>query len=167
MEKSIKSIAYNYGLYYALLSITILVLIYAFNIEKNWVVSSTSLIISVIIFLFGIKALKNSNGGFLKLGEAIKVGLAIAAIGGIIAAVYTYIHYTYIHPEFIENIRELSMEKAYELNPNLTTEQLEKGREMNEMFTSPFALSTFSLIGNLVFGIIVSLIVGLILKKES
>ena len=165
MEKSLKSIATNYGLYLGLLSIIMLIIMYVFNMEKNWGISSISFVFTVLIFVMGIKSLKSSNNNFLKLGEAIKVGLGIAAVGGLVSAIYTFIHYSYIQPEFVENIRQQSLEKMIEQSPNLTNEQMETATKMTNVFTSPFAMSTFTLIGTLLLGIVISLISGLIMKK--
>ena len=167
MEKAIKSIATNYGLYLGIFSIIILLIMYLLNIEKNWTISIVSFSGTISIFIFGIKAFKKKQLGVLKLNEAIKVGLAIAAIGGVIAALYTYFHYSYIQPEFIENIREQALEEMTKKSTNLTNEQLQKANDLNNMFTSPFAMSTFTLIGNLIIGIISSLFIGLIMKKEQ
>ena len=97
--------------------------------------------------------------------EAIKVGLAIAVIGGLVAAIYTFFHYEYIYPEFIENLREQSLIEAKK-DPKEYKEKKEMIKKFINIFTSPFILSTFSLIATLFFGFIISLITGAIIKKE-
>jgi len=166
-KPQIKTIAYNYGLYLALFSIATIVLMYALDLEKHWAIITISIIITVIIYVFGIIAYKKLNNNLLSLGEAIKLGLAIAAIAGVISALYSYIHYSYIQPEFIDALREEAVTKMVEQNPSLTNEQIEKVSEMTNMFTSPFFLSTMTLIGNLLLGIVISLIAGLIMKQEA
>ncbi len=165
MEKTFKSIATNYGLYLGGISILVLAIMYALSLEKSWAISGASVVLTILIFFYGIKSFKSFNEGYLTLGEAIKMGLAIAAIGGVIGAIYTYIHYSFIYPEFIENIRSQSLNQMLQSNPEITDEQIEKATQMTNIFSSPFSLATFSLIGNLVFGIIASLIIGLIIKK--
>src|SRR5690606_18759874 len=115
-------------------------------------------VITIFLFVQAIKAFRQGNGGYLSLGEAIKVGLATAAVAGIIGAVYSYIHYTYIHPEFIENIIDTAREKMLEQNPDMPQEQMDMAMAMTEKFTSPFVLSAFSLIGSLFFGFIISVV---------
>ncbi len=164
---SIKPIAFNYGIILALVSIIVLVIMYILNIEKSWPLSIGSTIATILVFVYGIKAYKMANGNLLSLREAIKVGLAIAVIGGIIAAIYAYIHYTMIYPEFIEMTKETAYEQMMERNPNLTDEQVTQAMEMSSMFMSPSFFSLMSIIGSLFFGLIVSLIAGLIMKKEQ
>ena len=103
----------------------------------------------------------------MSLGEAIKLGLAIAVVGCVIAAVYGYIHYTFIYPEFIEIVRENALMEMQERATGASSAELEQGMKMTEMFTSPLAMSLFSIVGSLIFGLIISLILGLIMKKTQ
>ncbi len=164
---SIKPIAFNYGIILALVSIIVLVIMYILNVEKSWPLSIGSMIATILVFVYGIKAYKKANGNLLSLKDAIKVGLAIAVIGGIIGAIYSYIHYTMIYPEFIEMTKETAYEQMMERNPNLTDEQATQAMEMSSMFMTPGFFSLMSIIGSLFFGLIVSLIAGLIMKKEQ
>ncbi len=45
--------------------------------------------------------------------------------------------------------------------------EIEQDMKMTEMFTSPLALSLFSIVGSLIYGLITSLILGLIMKKTQ
>ena len=74
-KPSIKPIAYQYGLYLGLLSIIGLVIMYVANIEKSWIMSIISLILTIVIYVYGIKAYQKANYNFLSIKEAIKVGL--------------------------------------------------------------------------------------------
>jgi len=163
---SIKPIAYTYGLYSALLSIAGLVIMYVLNMDKNWTLSIVSIIVSILIFVYGIKTFKNANANMLSLGQAIKVGLAIAVIGGVITAIYSYIHYEFIYPEFIELQRETAYNQIIEKNPNMTAEQIEKTMEISNIFMNSSFFSLSSILGSLIFGLITSLIAGLIMKSD-
>jgi len=165
-EVSIKKIAYTYGIYLALISIIVLVIMYVLNLEKSWTLSIISTVLSILLLVYGIKTYKKENQNFISIKDAIKVGLAIAAIAGVISAIYTYIHYSYIYPEFIEIVREQALLEATDSNPNMDKETLETTVKMMNMFTSPFMMATFSLIGSLFFGFIISLITGAVVKNE-
>ncbi len=166
-KPSIKPIAYSYGLYLALVSIIILVIMYAANLEKNWTLSIASSVASIVVFVYGIKAYKHMNAGFLSLSDAIKVGLAIAVIGGLIAGIYAYVHYSFIYPEFIETAKEQAYIQLTEQNPGMNADQVSKAMEINNMFMNPMFFSFSTVIGSLIFGLIVSLIAGLVMKKED
>jgi hypothetical protein len=163
---SLKPIAYTYGSYSALLSITGLITMYVLNIDKSWTLSLISSLISILIFVYGIKTFKNANANILTLGQAIKVGLAIAVIGGVITALYSYVHYEYIYPEFIEMQKETAYNQMMESNPNMTEEQVEQAMGISSIFMNSTFFSLSAILGSLIFGLIVSLIAGLIMRSE-
>ncbi len=170
MEKtspSVKQIATNHGILLALLSILMLVIMYVANLEKNWALSIVSIALTILIFISAIKTFKVSNAGFLTVGDAIKVGLATAAIGGVISALYTYIHYTYVYPEFLQIILDTAREQVLKTNPDMSQEQIDMALSMTEKFSSPFMMATFSLIGSLFIGFIISIITGLIMQRKD
>ncbi|MCH7784990.1 MAG: DUF4199 domain-containing protein [Bacteroidetes bacterium] len=164
-KASVKKIAYNYGVYLALISIIVLVIKYISNLDESWVLWAISTLTIISIFVYGIKSFKKENENYISIMEALKVGLAIAAIGGVISAIYTFIHYSFIYPEFIENIREQAMLEAMERSPKMDEETMEKTEIFMNFLTSPFMFATYSLIGSLFFGFIISLITGAIIKR--
>lgn len=167
MEKStsIKSLAYQYGLILAVYSIFVLVVLYVMNVqEQNWMVGTLNVIVTIIIFVAALKTFKNNNGGYMSLSEALKLGLAVAAVGGLIVAIYSYFHYSFIHPEFVEMARENAMLEIS--SQGMGEAQMKQAKEMSEIFTSPIFFATISLILTLFSGFIISLIAGLIMKKD-
>jgi len=163
---SVKSVAYPYGIVLAIYSIIVLVLLYAFNVDQeNWVVGVLNAVVSITIFVLAIKKFKQNNNGFLSIKEALKVGLAVAVISGVIAAIYSYIHYSFVYPEFAEMKYDEAVLQMSE--QNMTESQQSQALEMTKMFISPWFFATMTLVSSLFFGFIISLITGLILKREN
>ena len=54
-----------------------------------------------------------------------------------------------------------------EQNPNMTQDQIDMSMEMAKKFSTPAITSAFALVGSLFFGLIISLVAGLIMKKEN
>jgi hypothetical protein len=167
---SIKSIAYSYGGGLALYSIVMLIIIYIANIQPdgsmNYVISGLNIIVSIAVFALALSAFKKNNNGFISLSQALKTGLAVAAIAGIIAAIYTFFHYSYVYPEYLDIIKDQQRTGMIE-SGQMSDEQIEQSIEMMSFSTSPFFLSTVTLILNLFFGFLISLIVGLVIKKKN
>lgn len=166
-KNSLKQIATTYGTLLALLSILVLVVMYVANIEKDWAIFIVNIGLTVLIFVYALKTYKQANGNFLSLGEALKVGLATAAIGGVIAAIYAYIHYTFIYPEYIDTILDEARMQMADQSQKMTEEQMEQALDFTKSLTSPFMMATISLIGTLFFGFIISLVAGLVMKREN
>ena len=116
--------------------------------------------------VYGIKTCKAGNENYLSLGEALKTGLAIALVAGIIGSIFSYLFITVIEPEFAVNMLEASRVKLIDDNPNMTQEQMDMTLAMTEKFMSPGIMVAFSIIGSLFIGFIVSLIAGLIMKNS-
>jgi len=170
MENSptIKSTAFTYGLVSGVISIIMLVLIYVLNItDTNYYLAILSFSLSILIYFFGLKDFKSKNNGFISLTDALKVGLAIAVIGGLIAAVYTYVHYSFVYPEFLEITLEKTQQEMLDSNSSMSDAQMEQALAISRKMVSPFAQATFSLVGSIFFGFIISLVIGLIIKKKN
>lgn len=165
---SIKKIALNYGILLALLSIVLQVISYVLDvhIDRPWWLSVVQLLISVSIIVYGIKAFKTANANFLTLGQALKAGLAISLVAGIIAVLFNFVFINFIDPDFIQKTLDFSRQQMVEQYPNMTQEQIDNSMEISAKFMSPWVMSAFAMIATLFFGFIISLIAGLIMKRN-
>ncbi|WP_296315635.1 DUF4199 domain-containing protein [Winogradskyella sp. UBA3174] len=166
-KPSIKPIAYTYGMYLALLTITGIVILYVLNEEQNWIISLISFLITIVVYYYGISKYKKENANVLSIKDALKVGMGMALISGIIAAIYAVVHYGVIAPEYMDTIREKAMDDMLSQSPNMEGEALEMATNMVNMFTSKFFMATMFLISSLFFGFIISLITGAIMKNDK
>ncbi|MBQ0769152.1 MAG: DUF4199 domain-containing protein [Bizionia sp.] len=164
-QLSFKSIAYTYGIYYALLGIAMIVALYVLDTDSNLVLTILNVAGTIGIIAYSVIAYKKANENSITLSQAMKAGLATAAIGGLLIALFTYLHYSFINPEFIEVIREKALQDLYTAGNEMTAETEEQAISMMNIFTSAGFISTVSLIGSVFFGLVVSLITGLIVKN--
>ena len=118
------------------------------------------------VIVYGLKAFKSDNEGFLSLSEALKAGLAISLIAAIISTLYFYLFITVIETSFIEQLMEFNRENMISSSPNMTEEQLEAAQEITAKFMTPGVMSSFALMGTLFFGFITALIAGLVMKNN-
>ena len=167
-KASVKKIALNYGTFLALGTIVVSVIVYVLgmHMEQPWWQSVLNFAIMTTAIVYGFKAYKKEGDGFLTLGEAIKTGLAISLVAGIIGSLFTYLFVTIIEPDFIVQMLEVTREKMITDNPQMTEDQLEMAMNMTEKFMSPMMMTAFGLIASLFFGFIISLITGLIMKQN-
>lgn len=164
----IKPYATNFGVIFGAYSILILVLLYAFNYETNTAISILNFIITVGIVWYAIHLYKIDNNGQIDLTTSIKLALAIGVIGGLIYAAYTYLHYEFIQPEFITEMKS-SMEAEMEAQiqqQQMSEEEAEMARNISGVFTSPFILATISLLSIIFKTFLVGLIVGMIKRNN-
>ena len=105
---SLKKIALNFGVLLALLSIVLQVISYVLDahIDRPWWLTVLQLLISISVLVYGIKSFKTANSGYLTLTQALKVGLAISLIAGIISVIFNFIFINYIEPDFVQKTLE-------------------------------------------------------------
>jgi hypothetical protein len=171
MDSEIKSpgkFAVNHGIILGL----ILVIIYAFMYATNMLVEGKQwpMVLFYVIFpaylIYAINLFKKANGNFLTLSDALKVGVAAAVISGLVYAVFSLILFYVIDPGLMDKIMEITREKLYE-NPNMTSEMVDSSMAMVEKFSGPLIGSAIWIALSALFGLIYSLIGGMVMKKES
>jgi hypothetical protein len=163
----------QYGVLYALAMILSFVVVYTLNIdlvENPWIGTLSSvfsyLFFPILFIYLGVSIYKKSNLGFLSFGEALKVGVTIAFIGGLLFAVFNVI-FNLIFPEFLGEILNQTRQIMLKQNPNLTSEQVEMGIAMAKKFSSPWFSFPVTLLMFSFIGLIYSLIIGAIVKKDK
>ncbi len=135
--------------------------------QNNSTVGLVNLAVIAAVIIYGITQFKKFNDGFIKLSEALKTGLGIALISGIVSAIYSIVLITFIDPDFIDKMLEFQKETMLEKNPNMSVENANKMVDMQRKFSGPMITSAFIIIFNLFFGFVISLIGGLIVKKSK
>lgn len=167
VKASSTKIMINYGILLGVVSVLLNVVMYVTNnhLQPHWSVQIIGLLLFIAIVVVALKAFKKENGGYMKLGQALKVGLGVALIAAIIGAIYTYLLMTVIEPTYMDQVMEIQQEAM--LKQDIPQEQMDAALAMSEKFSGPGIVVTFQLIAGLFFGFIISLIAGLAMKKDN
>ena len=109
-KASIKKIALNYGGIWGVLTIALSVIAYVTDnyLERPMWLTITGSAIMLGIIVYGLKAFKLENEGFLSVSESLKTGLAISLIAAIIGTIYNYVFMTFIEPDFVSQSIEIA-----------------------------------------------------------
>lgn len=169
IKASAKKFMINYGVLLGVATLIFNVILYVTNnfLAPHWSLGILSFIISAIIIYVAINGYKKENGGFLKLGEGLKIGMGASLIGGIIGAIWMVILTTVLEPNYSDLLLDLLRDRTIEAMPEITDEQLEQSLSFQKFFTKLSFMIPIGIIGSLFFGFIISLIEGLILRKEN
>jgi len=164
-----KSVMINFGVLMGFASIIIQLLIYVFGsiYEPHWGFIVLSVGITALFIVLGIKKVKDSQNGFLSMGDALKTGLGIALISALIYSVYLVIFQHLIEPSYFDNLALLQEKTILEGNPNLTDEQLEQAKGFAAMFNNSAVNVGITILFSLFLGLIISFFSGLIMKKSE
>lgn len=164
-----KGIMVNYGVMLGLLVVLIGVATYALGqtYDPSIVFSILQYLVPLVVIYLGIKKFRELNENSLTLGEAIKTGLGISLIGGVILAIYTFILVNYIEPEYFTKMFETLEAKMLEKNPNMSDEQLEMSLAMMKKMSGTWVSIGSVIMMSLFGGLIYSLVSGFILKRNK
>ncbi|WP_298496714.1 DUF4199 domain-containing protein [uncultured Algibacter sp.] len=173
MEKSLKSIATNYGLYLGITLALITVFAYAVNLDlytKIWF----GLCLLALIIIFGIISVVNSkkaNNGFLSFKNAFTSYFITVLIGIVISTLISIIIFNFIDPEAAAELQEkvinsqIERLEAYNVPSEVIDETMEKMEAQGNMFAIGNVIQ--SLIFQLIGFSVVGLIVAAVMKKNN
>jgi hypothetical protein len=164
--------ALQFGLLFGILMVLEFVIGYAMNIDPatnpayGWIINILNYFIFPLVFiLMGCNTFKNSNGGFVTFGQCLKIGVIICVIAALVYSIFFAI-FTMIFPEFIPELMEKMKSAMITQNPDMTEDQMDTMLGYTEKFMNPVIMIPFSILMYAFIGLIWSLIVGAIVKKE-
>lgn len=123
------------------------------------------LILPLIFIYLGCTNFRKLNGGFASFGECLKVGVTICVIAGLVSAVFLVV-FNVIFPEYSEELMRKTRDVMLSSNSDMTEEQVEMAIGITRKFMSPFIAVPFTIAVYAFIGLIYSLIIGAIVKKD-
>lgn len=108
----------------------------------------------------------NHNGGFISFGQCLKIGVSITVLAAVIYSVF-YVVFVLMFPEFINESLEQMKSVQLNQNPNMTDDQLEMTMSMMGKFMQPAWAVPLTILMNAFVGLIISLVVGAIVKRDN
>ncbi|MFP2996497.1 DUF4199 domain-containing protein [Spongiivirga sp. MCCC 1A20706] len=165
-EPKTRKHAITWGLISGGIGVAFLLMLYFLDMhyQGGFGVLAVNLVITLIIVILALRAFKQSNEGFMKLGQALKLAVGLCLIGGLIGITFQLIVQNVIDPEFFTKQEAFQTQSLQEYG--LSQEQIEGQIEMGRNFRSPLIQYGFGLVVSALIGLIFGLIAGLIMKKE-
>jgi len=165
--------AVSYGVIFGVIMILEFVIAYAMDIDPvkhAWVGILNSLlnylILPILFIILACNHFKKHNGGFISFSQSLKAGVSVTVIAGSIFAVFNII-FNLIFPEFQDEMFEKIKEITVMQNPNMSSEQLEMTLKWTKTFMDPLVAAPFTIVIYTFIGLIFSLIIGAIIKKDN
>lgn len=172
MEKSVKSIALNYGLYLGIALILITVAVYAIdlNLMANMWLGIGIIVLIIGLGVFATSKAKSAFEGYLSFKDAFSAYFITAFVGVAISSIFSFILYTIIDPDAAEEIKRISVEATINFMEGFNTpaEAIAKAVEdMEKVDQFSIGNTLKSLVYGAVFQAVIGLIVGAIMKKSN
>lgn len=161
------------GLLFGVIMVLEFVISYIIGIEKL-IGSSFGIVINLLnylilpcLFIFlGCTNYKKMNGGFVSFSECLKIGVSITVVAALIYAIFNLV-FNLIFPEFSNQILAITKSEILKKNPNMTAEQMDMAISMTKKFMSQYIVFPVTIAMYAFFGLLYSLLVGAIVKKDS
>ena len=169
MEKKISvwQATLNSGLILGLALVIYTLLLYFLDQTFNKSLGYVSILIIIIGLVLGIKSFRNdARGGIMSYGEGVGAGTVIGLYAGIIGAIFTFLLYEVIDPDLMGKLLTFTEENLVE-SGKVPEEMIEQTMEIQKKFMAPWIMSVGSIINSVFFGVVVSLIASIFLKKEG
>lgn len=156
----------NFGLLLGAIGVVFSLMLYFIDAHttRSAGVQVVNVVISIGVIFWGLISFKKANGGYLKIGEALKMGAGISLISGVIMVIYNIFLANVLDPEFISKMMDLQFAEAVEQG-NMTSDQIQQAKEMGMKFF--WFGYPIMLIVSVIFGLIIGLVGGLIFKKTA
>lgn len=166
--------AMNFGIAFGIIMVLQFLIMYVLNVnpEESPTVGVIINVLNYLILPFTLIYLAANNykvkinQGFISLGQTIKIGLTVCSIAALIYGVF-YLIFDFIFPEFKEELFNRIQEITVKQNPTLTSEQLKMSMKFVKTFMNPYIVVPFTIVMYCVIGLIHSLVVGVIIKKDK
>lgn len=161
------------GLLFGVIMVLEFVISYIIGIEKL-IGSSFGIVINLLNYLIlpflviflGCTNYKKMNGGFVTFSECLKIGVSITVVAALIYAIFNLV-FNLIFPEFSNQILAITKSEILKKNPNMTAEQMDMAISMTKKFMSQYIVFPVTIAMYAFFGLLYSLLVGAIVKKDS
>jgi len=160
------------GLLFGVIMVLEFVISYIIGIDKltgssfGVVINLLNYLILPFIFIYlGCTNYKKLNNGFVTFSECLKIGVSITVIAALIYAIFNII-FNIIFPDFGDQVLSITKSEILKKNPNMTAEQMNIALTMTKKFMSQYIIFPVTLVMYAFFGLLYSLLVGAIVKKD-
>lgn len=167
-QRSVSQHALVYGLITGVILIVFSLVLYLANLHLNKTLGYIGYIFIIGGMVYGtLEYRKKYLNGFMTYGKAFSSCFLIGVFAGILASVYMFFFAQFINPGFVQELLDQTREQMMSSNQNMTEEQLDQALAISAKFMSPPFLAIWGLLAYIIISAILSLIIGLFLKKED
>lgn len=154
------------GLILGLIGVVYTLVLYFLDLTFNTVAGYVLLLVLIVTLYFLVKSYRdNYLHGYITYGQAVGAGVVIFLYFAIISAIFAYILYAVIDPEL--TTKQLAAIEETMLKRGMTQEVIDASMNMREKFLKPEIMALSSILGNMITGVIMSLLVAIFVRKEG
>jgi hypothetical protein len=154
------------GLILGLVGIVYSLVIYFLDLSFNKTQGYIFMAIQLMMLYFLLKSYRdNFMHGQITYGQSLGAGVIICLYYAIIMAIFSYLLYTVIDTGLMN--KQLAFVEGEMLKKGLPQEAVDKGMAFQAKIMKPAIMAPLSIIGNMIWGVILSLVVSIFIRKEG
>ena len=154
------------GLILGLVGIVYSLVVYFLNMYLNKAQGYVFMLVEFAVLFFLVKSYRdNFRHGMITYGDALGVSIIICLYYAIIMAIFTYILYTVIDSGLLD--KQLAMAEEMMQKKGMPQSTIDAGMSIQRKMMKPAFMAPFSILGNMILGLIMSLIVAAFVRKEG
>jgi len=141
----------------------------AVNFSNGYILGYTSIVLSLLLVVFGIRAYRENNGGTITFGRAFSVGILITLISCVFYVASWEVIYFKIMPDFADKyaahaISDMRAKGATETAIAAKKVEMEK---MKVMLNNPLINAAMIFIEPFPVGLLITLVSAAILRRKT
>ena len=161
-----RSAGIRYGLIMGVFSIVYFVVLNTLGADITQGPASWGRYVYVAVFIFlAHKYFKDSGDSFMSYGQGIGISFWMGLISVAVSSVFTYIYVKFIDQGFIQQILDRTRQGMEE--KNMSEEQIDQAMSMTAKFMTPEMMLVFGIVFGIIGTIIIGLIVTIFTQKKS
>lgn len=154
------------GLILGLIGIVYSLVVYFFDLTLNKVQGYVFLVILIVALYFLIKSYRDNHlHGQMTYGQAVGAGMVIFLYYSIITAIFTWILFAVIDPGLID--KQIAFAEELLQKRGLPQEAMDAAMRVQQKMIKPEIIAPMSVLSNMLYGLIMSLITGIFVKHEG
>jgi hypothetical protein len=154
------------GLILGLVGVVYSLIMYFLDLSLNKTQGYIFFVIQIALLYFLLKSFRdNYMHGQITYGQSVGAGVIICLYYAIIMAVFTYILYTVIDTGLIG--KQLAASEEALLKKGLPQASIDTALAMQAKIMKPGIIAPLSIITNMIWGVIISLLISIFIRKEG
>ncbi len=159
---------FNFGVLISAAVIFFSLLVYIADLSSNSVIRYFSYVLILVGLFYTSKIYRDKYlGGFITFQNSFSVAFIAGIISSVFLSIFTYIFFTYIGPEEIDEMMKIAEEKMIDSNPEMSDDELDMAMNISKKMMTPVWMTIWALLGNAFFSAIFALIISIFVKKED
>lgn len=134
--------------------------------SSNWLTNLINWGVIAAAIVLAVKQHRDTElGGHITFGRSFFVGFIVTLLAAVVSMVWGYVFFSFVEPSLIESMLEMSRDQMME-QQGLSGSEVDNAMGMISWMFTPIMLSLMGGLALLVVGIIFSLIIAAIMKRE-